>query len=132
MSNSKVTVRSQILYTDAYSQNAAVNVTVEAPYQAQNHGSIDIPDTTGAGSYDIPFGSVTSATCVTVRNFTGQPVNITVNGGDLAYTGLADGKSFLLTLEAMPDTAIAAVQVTTLSTQTGAGHIAYDVWGDPV
>jgi len=131
MSNPKVTVRTQVLYTDAYSQNASIQATIEPEYQSQTHGSIDIPDTTGAGAFDIPFGAVSDATCVLVKNLTGQTVDVSINGGDLAYTSLADGKSFIFACQGTPASAITAVQVTTGATQVGDGHIAFDVWGDP-
>lgn len=134
MSNPKVTMRVQVLYQDAYSQNAAIQATIEPEYQSQVHGSFDIPESTAAGPFSIPFGSVDGATAVLIRNLTGQDVDVDVNGGDLAYPTLPDGKSFLLAFQAgAGGTPITAVTVTTTTTmQVGGGHIAYDVWGDPV
>ena len=134
MANPKLTLRVQALYTDAYSQNASIQATLEPEYQSQVHGSFDIPEATAAGPFDIPFGSVDEATAVLVRNLTGQDVNVSVNGGDLQYDTLPDGKSILLAFPcAVGGTSITAVQVTTTAQmQVGGGHIAYDVWGDPV
>jgi len=134
MPNSKVTVRAQVSYVDAYGQNQSLPATVLEPeYTAQVHGSLDIPDATAAGDFVIPFGSVDKATAVMLKNSTGQAIDISVNAGDVTYTALPDGKAVLLALPCTPGLApITAVTVTTGATQDGAGTVAYDIWGDPV
>lgn len=134
MSNSKVTVRAQVSYVDPDGQNQSLPATVLEPeYTAQVHGSLDIPDATAAGPFDIPFGSVDKATAVMIKNSTGQALDVSVNAGDLTYTALPDGKSLLIALPCTPGgSPVTAVTVTTGDVQAGAGTVAYHVWGDPV
>jgi hypothetical protein len=133
MSNKKVSVKASISYADADGATANLpQLTFEPEYQAQVHGSYDIPDTTAAGDFVMPFGPIAKATALVIENKTGQAVDVSINGGDVAYTGLADGKGLLIALPMVPVDAITAVTVTTGAVQAGAGSIAYHIWGDPV
>lgn len=133
MANKKVTVKANISYTDADGQTATLpQLTFEPEYQAQMHGALDIPDTTVAGDFTIPFGTIAKATCAIIENKTGQNVNVKVNTTALVYNSLADGKSVCLALPATPGTAISAITVTTTTTQDGAGSVAFHLFGDPV
>ncbi len=132
MANKAVTLLADLSYVDAEGRNASLpQLTISPEYQAQNHGGFDLPDEEPAGDFVIPFGSVAKATCVVIQNNSGQPVDVSVNAGDLLYTALPDGKACLLALPALPGTAIASVTVTTAEAQEADGSISYHVFGDP-
>ncbi len=132
MANKAVTLLANLSYVDAEGRTASLpQLTISPEYQAQTHGGFDLPEAEPAGDFVIPFGSVAKATCVVVTNSTGQPVNVSVNAGDLLYEDLPDGKSCLIALPATPADAITSVTVTTADAQEADGSIAYHVFGDP-
>ncbi len=134
MSNKKVTCKASISYIDADGQSATLpQKTIDAEYQAQVHGGFDIPDTTVAGDFVIPFGSIAKATAVLIENRTGQAIDLAINGGDVGYEALADGKDLLFIASMLPggSTPISNITATTGTTQDGAGVIAFHIWGDP-
>lgn len=141
MANQLASVQVSASYYDPDDQRAAIARTlVEAPYTAQAHTSIDIPDTTaGATVYEVSFGSIgTEATLVVIRNLTANGVNpgqdliLKINdsaalqrippGGFVAFGNPA----------AAGGSPITAISLTTTATQDGAGRISAHVFGDPV
>ncbi len=133
MANKSITLLANLSYVDAEGRNATLpQLTISPEYQAQTHGGFDLPEATAAGDFVIPFGSVAKATCVVVINQSGQPVDVSVNAGDLLYTALATGKSLLIALPMAPADAITAVTVTTGDVQAADGSVAFHVFGDPV
>ncbi len=108
--------------------------TVLSSYQAQNHGTIDVPDTTAsATAYDVPFGGITvDATCGLVENRTGQELEVKINGAAAASQTLPNGGVFAW---ANPTdsggTPILAISLKTTAMQMGDGYINYHLFGDP-
>lgn len=108
--------------------------TKSAPcaYDAQNHGTLDVPNATAAATVlAVPFGSIAAqATCGLIENLTGQPLLVNIN---------AVGDSFELPDKAVyawgfPGTSampILAIDLTTTAIQSGLGQVVYHLFGDP-
>jgi len=132
MANKLANVKATITYVDPDGSTVTVpQVTLACPYQGQLHGAIDVADAAAAGTFPVPFGPVGKATAALIENKLGQPVDISINGGDLAYTGLASGQAVLLAFPATPDDAVTSIDVITNDPQTGDASIAFHLWGDP-
>lgn len=136
MSNKTATLSYSLQYTDEDGKAKTSNSSsVVVPYQGQNVGSVDVPDTTASTtSYDIPFGEVTNAFLVVVDNHTGQDLNIYINAGADPCFLLKDGSRYIAqALTSLTDTPlVTSVTAETTATQDGAGLISYKVLGDPV
>lgn len=137
MSNKTAKIKITCSYHGVENEAATLSpVSVTVPYQGQSHGTIDVPDTTaGSTTYDIPFGSIASATGVIVENKTGQDLWLKWNSAniDSHKQYLPDGAAVSLAFPAVPGSfPTTAVSVTTTGTQAGAGLVAYHVFGDPV
>jgi len=136
MSNKTASVRITCSYTGTENESASLPAKiVGCLYQAQTHGTVDVPDlATTDTEYDIPFGAVAEATLVLVENTTGQDLWLKWNSANIE-----SHKQFLKSggcaLIAMPDLPgqypTTAVSVTTTATQSGAGTVAYHIFGDP-
>lgn len=105
-------------------------------YQAQTHGTIDVPDATAsATSYSVPFGGIgVDATGGIIENKTGQPLEVKINGAAAASQTIPDGGVFTwmnpgLTAGSTP---ILAIALKTTAMQAGAGYINFHLFGDPV
>lgn len=136
MSNKTASVRITCSYTGTENESASLPATiVGCAYQAQTHGTVDIPDTTVTDTtYDIPFGTVAEATMVMVKNGTGQDLWLKWNSANIESHRqfLPNGGVALIAMPALPgDYKTTAVSVTTTATQSGAGVVAYHVFGDP-
>lgn len=138
MANKTAILKYALQYETAEGQSALVppngTARVQCPYQAQSVGSLDVPDTTtSATSYSIPFGSIgVAATLVVLENKTGQELAVKINGASSASHRMKDGGVLILGEAAAPGTTpITAVSVATTATQSGAGFVAYYVFGDP-
>lgn len=108
---------------------------VTANYAAQNHGTIDVPDTQAAATvYNVPFGAITvDATAGAIFNNTGQALKMKVNGAAAVSQTLPSGSMYAW---ANPSSAgatpVLAISLETSAIQSGAGSITYHLFGDPV
>lgn len=108
---------------------------VTVSYAAQNHGTIDVPDTTAAATvYNVPFGAITvDATAGMIFNNTGQTLKLKVNGAAAVSQTLPSGGMYAW---ANPSSAgatpVLAISLETSAIQAGAGTVTYHVFGDPV
>lgn len=101
-------------------------------YDAQNHGTIDVPDATAAATtLPVPFGAITTdATCGYIKNQTGQTLLVDINGAGNAF-GLPDGGVFPWGFPGPSSTPILSIDLTTTAIQSGLGSIVYHLFGDP-
>jgi len=54
--------------------------SLQLSYNAQNVGTIDVPDSTAPATvYDIPFGAVSKAKMLIVKNFTALDLDLSIN-----------------------------------------------------
>lgn len=136
MANQLATVKVSLAYTGpSGQQEAPPTQQVVAPYQAQNVGAIDVPDSTASSTtYSIPFGSIgTAASLVVLQNNTGQELAIKINGAAAASHHMAQGGMLVIAENSAPgSTPVLSVSVTTTAMQAGAGSVGYYVFGDPV
>lgn len=142
MANKSAVAKVSLSYTGA--DNEPVNMpvlTIAAPYQAQAHGSIDVPDTQAATTdYDIPFGSIgTEATLLIVENRTkngsnpGQKLKVDLESGALVVEIDVDQSfAYIAGSGALGTTPLTQAKVTTTDIQAGAGLISFHVFGDAV
>ncbi len=140
MTNKLATVQVSASYSDPDNQRAAIaRVVVDAPYQAQIHQAVDVPDTTaGATEYDLSFGTITEeATMFVVRNLTangedpGQDLILKINASAALQRIPPGGFVAVGNPVVAGATPITAVSVTTTATQNGPGKISWHVFGDP-
>lgn len=133
MANKICTVKTTFTYTDEDGNTRTASNTVAAPYQAFAEGSLDVPDATvDSTAFDIPFGSVAKASVLEIVNKTGQEMTLKLNGSS-ALTDVPNGAVVTIAAAALPaGTAITAASLTTTDTQSGAGTIAFRIFGDSV
>ncbi len=140
MANKLASVSVSCSYTDQDDQRAAIaRANISAPYTAQSHNEIDIPDTEGAGSFDVDFGSVgTEATFVIVKNLTangvnpGQDIVLSINASAALQRIPPGGMVAFANPVAAGGSPITEMTVTTLATQVGPGSVSTHVFGDPI
>ncbi len=135
MSNKNGSLKLSLAYTNPDGDSSKQDVSVAFHYQAQSHGTIDVPDTTAsATAYEIPFGSIdVAATMVVIANRTGQSCEVKVNGQAVVshHHDIASGGVFVIGGPAAPAAnPITSVSLTLKDTQSGAGLIAYHIFGD--
>lgn len=109
-------------------------ISVDAQYQAQNVGAVDVPNAAASGtSYVVPFGSISAdARGVFIKNDTGQPLELTFNGAMAASFTLGAGGIHLVWNPATSGaTPLLQVSCKTTAVQSGAGYITYGTFGDP-
>lgn len=136
MSNFTASLSIQLQYTGPLGNQITVPpIAIAALYQAQNVGVIDVPDTTASATvYDVPFGTIDElTTCGVIFNQTGQPLEIKINGAAAASNTIPDGGVFPwgfpgLSAGSIP---ILAIELETTAMQSGAGYVAYYLFGDP-
>jgi len=134
MANKTASLKVTLTYAAPGGGNASVSLDpLSVPYAAMSADTIDVPDAEAASTdHTISFGSVgTGATLLLVLNKTGQPLTLTVNGGDLV-SSIADGKYALLSPGDLGGSPITSAKVTTTDIQAGAGSVDTFVFGDPV
>lgn len=105
-----------------------------SPYQAQTHGTIDVPDGTAMATvYAVPFGAIAvDATCGVIENRTGQDLSLKINGAAAASQTIPTGGSFTWANPGVAgSTPITSMSLTTTAAQTGAGSIIFHLFGDP-
>jgi hypothetical protein len=140
MPNKSAQLTISLSYVDADGAYVSSSQTVTSQYQAQNHGTIDVPDTTAsATSYAVPMGSIgVDCTAGFVKNNTGQPLGVLVNGAMSATYDLPDGGVFCWGFPETPGGGsaqplpILTLSLKTTAVQAGAGSITYHTFGDPV
>ncbi len=137
MSNKNGTLKLSLSYAGSENESAKQDISVAFPYQAQAHGTVDVPDTTAESTaYDIPFGAIdTAATMVIVENKTGQSCEVKVNHQNAVsnHHDLPDGGVFVIGGPGAPTAnPVLAVSLTLSAVQSGAGLFAYHIFGDPV
>ena len=132
MANKTCSVKCVLTYVDDDGASKTSTTSVSAPYQAYAEGTIDVPDTTvGSTAYTIPFGSIAKATALEVVNKTGQDMTLKIDGS-AALIDVPDGGALLIAAAALPaGTALTGASLTTTDVQSGAGQIAFKVFGDP-
>lgn len=142
MSNKTAVAKISLSYTGP--DNEPVNtpqITVNAPYQSQVHGSIDVPDAQAATTdYDIPLGSIgTEVTLLIIENHTkngsnpGQKLKVTLNTtGEVVYVDTEQAFIYAVGTNTTGTTPLTAAKVTTTDIQAGAGLVSFHAFGDPV
>lgn len=129
-----VTLTANLTYTPpgGTAGSGTAGLTVAQTSNAQNVGTIDVPDATAAATaYVVPFGSVALAQTVIIRNRdTGQPLTLTVNAA--ALYDIPDGGEFffMAPVAGTAGTPLAAVTLTTTAIQSGLGSIDFWIFGD--
>ena len=135
MPNLIATLQLNLSYTGPDSDAVTMPTrSISANYQAQNHGSIDIPDTQASATvYAVPFGGITvDATCGMIENQASAPLSVKINGAAAASQTIPVGGVFSWgNPVAAGATPILAISLTTTAIQAGAGHINYHLFGDP-
>ncbi len=138
MSNKAGTVRINMTYKGPSAETAKLpEKSVAFAYMAQEHGTVDVPDTTAEDTaVEIPFGSVgDAATMILLQNRTGQDVEVKINNQNTGthHHDLCDGGIFMI---GGPSTVAAnkiiEVSFTLSAAQSGPGEIEYHIFGDPV
>ena len=141
MSNLVATLLFSLRYTNPSGFQVSLpsdnsQMSVDAAYQAQNVGSLDVPDASGSGvSYTIPFGSIGSeARGVFVQNNTGQPLEVYYAGAMTASYTVAPGGVIIPCWSPGGNGSAPLLQMVlkTTTTQVGAGKIDYGTFGDPM
>ena len=135
MPNLTANLQLNLQYTGPDSDTVSMpTLYTSAPYQAQTHGTIDVPDATASATvYAVPFGAIAvDATCGVIENLTGQPLLLKINGAAAASQSIPTGGSFCWANPAVAgSTPITAMSLTTTAIQSGAGRIVYHLFGDP-
>jgi hypothetical protein len=134
MSDKTATVAVNMSYAGPGGQSVVVPAVITIPtYQASCTGTVDIP----AGALKdaviaVPFGSVADgATCVAIKNNSGQELGIGVNAPIPSFN-LPTGGVFMMAASALPTAVpLTAVSVVLPDTQAEAGTVDYWVFGDP-
>lgn len=109
MSNKTAALKWNLNYTDNDGQTirapANGQETVNAPYQSDAQGSVDVPDTTPADTeYSVPFGAVdAAATYLEIENRTGADLKVKVNGPTSATGTLVAGTKDIALVNAAGD-----------------------------
>lgn len=130
----KATLGVTLTYTNEESAADAITpISVQCLFEGQNHGAIDVPDAeAGATAHAIPFGSVAKATCVVVKNLTGQALECTENGV-VVTKNIPVGGVYVYGGPNFPAAQpLVSLSLKTTASQAGAGTIAYHIFGDPV
>ena len=141
MSNKTAAAKITIAYTGPSEETTSIpQLTISAPYQAQSHGTLDVPDAeASATAHAIPFGSIgADCTCALLVNRTknganpGQDLILKVNGS-AALQRIPPGGSILIANPvAAGGSPVTALSLTTTDIQAGPGEIEYHLFGDPV
>ena len=136
MANKICSVKVSLSFEGPNGARESANDTVDAEYQALSEGILDVPDAEASGTdHEIPFGSVgTGATALLIKNRTGQPLDLKLNGGSTVAQRIPDGKAAIVALAGSLGVApmVTAAKLVTSAIQAGAGYIDYRVFGDPV
>jgi hypothetical protein len=117
--------------------STASPIAIASHYQSQSHGTIDVPDTQAMDTeYSIPFGTVDAgAALMIIENRTGQDLEVKVNDQNVGthHHDIPVGGVFVLGGPS-PSAAhpLLSAVVKTTAIQSGAGLVAYRVFGDPV
>lgn len=72
-----------VVYTppSAAQNTGNASMTVPITFEAQNVGVLDIPTSTPAGTvFEIPFGSISAAQLVIIKNLTPNAIGVKING----------------------------------------------------
>jgi hypothetical protein len=130
----KATLGITLAYTNEEGAAGAITpITVLCLFEGQSHGAIDVPDAeTSATAHVVPFGSVAKATCVVVKNLTGQALECTENGV-VVTKNIPIGGVYVYGGPNFPAAQpLVSLSLKTTAAQVDAGTIAYHVFGDPV
>ncbi len=121
----KATARLALSYVDPDgAASAAPAITVQAPFEGQTHGSIDVPDLAADGTeYNVSFGSVNEATLVLLKNNTGQDLLARVNDAPSASGTLISGVKVITLASAVGDRLV--VELTTSGGTPGILSVEY-------
>ena len=105
---------------------------VACAYDAQAHGTVDVPDATAAATtIPVPFGGISvDATCGYVENNSGQALLVDVNGTGDAFA-LPNGGVHVWGFPGTSSTPVLSIDLTTTAVQSGLGKITYHLFGDP-
>lgn len=132
MANKTATFFTRINYVDEDDEDQVMTSTVAVEYNAFLVGELDVPNATaGSTAYSIPFGSVTNATGVWIRNATGQDLTLKINGSAALHL-IKTGSDVVLPADGVSGGPLTAVSLTTTATQSGEGQIEFFVAGDPI
>ncbi len=135
MSDLTATLSLVASYTGAEGESIQTPVTtVACPYQAQMHGTMDVPgDATQGTTYLIPFGGIgDDCTLALLVNHTSQPVGLKVNGAAVCMDIAAGGA---LAVSGTSDTGgnpLTAICLVLTAAQTGTTEtLSFHLFGDP-
>ena len=136
MSNKTATAKINLSYKSASGASVVwPEFSVGAPYQGANVATIDVPDTaTEDTEFDVPFGSIESASLVLIVNRLGQDILAHINPGEdtnPTHT-IAPGGSFLHAGSTVGGTPISAMKLVLTANQTEPGLLECLVFGDPI
>lgn len=108
--------------------------TIQASYNAQNVGTIDVPSGTApATSFSIPFGSVGKARVLIVKSLMTSDVDVKINGSTDPIFTLAPGGSFRYEAPVDPTTGIRPITSASfaiLVAPTNSESVQYWIMGD--
>lgn len=135
MANKTATMTFQLTYVGPDGDQVVMpQRAIQSSFQAQEHGSIDIPDATASATvYNVPFGGITvDAEAGLIENRTGQPLEVKINGAAAASQTIPSGGVFAWANPvASGGTPILAISLKTTAMQAGVGYINYHLFGDP-
>jgi len=135
MPNKTASLRTQLSYLDPDGILRTSEKLISANYQAQNVGSIDVPDAFLPATYAVPFGTIgVAATVGVIENQTGQVLEVRLNGSTPANYTIPVGGVLAWGVPggaAVGATPITSIAVKTTATQSGDGYVNYWLFGDP-
>lgn len=132
MTASAATVTLSIVYTppNAPANSGTATFTTAITHNAQNCGLLDVPaSTTIATEITIPFGGVSSAKILIIKNSMTQDLILKLNGSSIYH--LSPGGVFNSAMSVEPlSLPLTAATVTTTATLPALEQISYFVLGD--
>ena len=138
MPDSNAAFQFRLTYTGPNDETiAAPTKSVSAPYApgAQLVGGVDVPDAATSGTeYQIPFGTIASATALYIENRTGQPVDVRLNGAPATVSGTLVSGTKTMALAAVTGEHLSVERVTSagtagiLSVRRSSGNVIVESW----
>lgn len=127
-----VTVGLQYTPPSAPDNSGVVTLGTSGNTNAQNVGTIDVPNGTVVGTvFGIPFGSVSAAYCCIIKNKMTSSIGVRINGAGSDTFEIAPSGEFMLSGSAAPSTTpLTQVDIVTTADPTSTEQIDYFVFGD--
>lgn len=127
-----VTVGLQYTPPSAPDNSGVSTLGTSGSTNAQNAGTLDIPNGTVVGTvFGIPFGSVSAAFCCIVKNNMSSSIGVRFNGAPADEIEIAPSGEFMLSgSAAAAGTPLTQVDIVTTADPTSTEQIHYWVFGD--